>query len=68
MFQMYKRANYNQNILLTSDLLSNKQMRELQQWWGMNGTWVLRGSHQKISIPLDNRYIDFELTMMPVIV
>ena len=49
-----------QPVLITSNALSNSQLKELQAWWSINRP-NYSGIVRKITIPLGFRHIDFEL-------
>lgn len=54
-----------QRVLATSSSLSDRQCEELKKWWKTNFDLVLRGEG-RITIPLCNHYVDFELKAIRV--
>ena len=54
-----------QRVLVTPDSLSDKQGKELKEWWAENGKQFVEGGGRRIVRPLGNRFINFELKEIP---
>jgi len=48
-------------LLTTTSALSQKQLDELQVWWSKYHLTMPNAEPQKLILPLDNHYIEFEL-------
>ena len=50
-----------QMVLETTSAISQKQIDELEVWWSKNHPLMHNAEPRKLTLPLDNQYIDFEL-------